>query len=255
MSAMQEADLELIDRYLAGACTEAERAEVERRMAQEVAFAQQVNLLRELNRAIPDRSAGFQAALAGVMAEVEAGQATPKRMRVRWYYSAAAALVLLLGIGLALWLRPQPLTYQQLAMQRFTPPPSPFLLREGGATDSLLTAGAQAYERGDYRQAAQVWAALPSDHPRASQVRLYQGIARLAADQPDQAEALLAALRDHPEPEVAQSARWYLALTYLRQGQPAAAQPLLADLAQTQGSLAQRAQALLAELDKLGASG
>lgn len=244
---MEEKDLALIDRYLQQTASSEEAAEVERRVAEDPAFAQQVAMIQEMNTALSQPTEAFrgqlQAAMSAVDREAPATSATPW-----WRYAVAAAAALLVAVGLYLGFQSEETNYVQLAENTFVPPPSPFLQRDTADARQPLLRGAEAYEQGDYARAIAQWQQVPADHPRHGEVQLYLGISWLATGQPSAAVEPLMALQDASQPELRQSARWYLALAWLRQDQPAQALPLLRELASGQGSLAARAEKLLREL-------
>ncbi|GAB4405556.1 MAG: hypothetical protein OHK0039_06660 [Bacteroidia bacterium] len=248
MSEMEEQDLELIEAYLSGRLDAEARAGVEQRQAQDAAFARQLLIWQESRQALAPAREAFGQLLAGVVAAEEGAQVRDLRRR-RWRYTLAAAVAILLLIAGLSWyaLRPEGQVYERLYASHFSAPPSPFVLRGAGA-DSLLGAGAAAYEAGDYAGAYRLWTAV-GDHPRAAELQLYRGICLLATGSAAAAVPLLQAAA--ADPQVAPSARWYLALALLRQGQTDPARVLLQDLAQRQGGLAARAQALL---DDMGAA-
>lgn len=245
---MKEQDLALIDRYLQQAASPEEVAQVERRMAQDPAFAQQVELIKEMSTALSQPTAAFRGRVQAAMEAIDREEKTSS-LQPRWGYAVAAAVALLVVVGLYLTFRSGKPDYAQLAENTFAAPPSPFLQRDTARAQQPLLQGAEAYEQGDYHRAIVQWQQVPADHPRYGEVRLYLGISELANGQPQAAIQGLTPLLQAPQPELQQSAQWYLALAWLRQQEPQQVLPLLRELASGRSSFATRAQKLLAEIE------
>ena len=247
---MEERDLDLITRHLEGTLSPAEAEEVAHRLATEPAFARRRQLVEESERALRLPTEAFRDTLAAVMAEEEV-PARPVR-RLWWPYAVAAGLALLIAIGLG-WYAQRARTpdWQALYASHFSPPPSPFLLRDASPdpADVSLFQGATAYEAQAYAEAAQAWTQVPDTHPQAAVAQLYTGISWLAAGEAARAiERLEALAQSDADPSVRATAQWYLALAWLRRQDPVQARPWLEQLAAQPGAYASRAQALLAQM-------
>jgi len=95
------------------------------------------------------------------------------------------------------------------------------------------TKAMQAYEEGDYRQAKSLMEKYLSGNPADTEIQLYLGIVLLGEGRADLAiTKLSAALEALPRPAYERPARWYLALAFLRDGQPEKAGALFAELSE-----------------------
>jgi TolA-binding protein len=120
------------------------------------------------------------------------------------------------------------------------------------ADDAQLRAAALALDARDWagaRQAAGSVASRFPSSPLRADARLIEARAALSAGRPQEAiKALTAALtEDKPSPAVAQTATYYLGLSYQRANQPEKAAAAFARLAKASGPLAAQAQYLLGQ--------
>lgn len=243
---MEEKDLALIDRYLNREATPQELEEVQQRMAKDQAFARQVSMVREMNVALSPSSQEFQKQLQEAMEVVDRQERAGWPV---WRYAVAAGVAVLIAVGLYFSLKPADPNYAQLAENTFTPPQSPFLVRDSSNANQPLLLGAEAYERGDYIEAIRQWQQVNDENPRKDEANLYLGISWLANGDGSKATEMLVPLVQHPRPEISQSAAWYLALSWLSLDQPDQATSLLDSLSAGGGSMGLRAQQLLDQMN------
>ncbi|MCB0579554.1 MAG: tetratricopeptide repeat protein [Phaeodactylibacter sp.] len=184
------------------------------------------------------------------------GGAAGRSFPIRQFLSIAAAAALLLIGGY--FLIQQPPGHEALFARHFDYLPSAVETRGGARADGPAayeeTAGArdkamQAYEAGEYQQARRLMEEYLSENKRDNEVRLYLGIVLLGEGDPAGAiDNLEAALANLPQPAYERPARWYLALAYLRNGQPEQARALLAALKNGNDRYATASRALSGQL-------
>lgn len=167
-----------------------------------------------------------------------------RRSPLRWLVPLAAAIALLLFVVLPGTFQSQ-LSASEIAAAQLQAYELSFGDR-GTPQDDLLQAG-QYYQAGRYAEAIPLLqkAAQESEDGK---YRLALGISQLLNEQPDSAIKSLQALIDLPDPVYQAHARWYTALAYLQQEQPAKAAPFLQLLAQKSRAFnSTKAKALLEE--------
>lgn len=259
---MDERTLTLIDAYLDGSLTGAERTDFEQQLQSDPALAREVALQRDIEGALREPEvADLEEKLSHIIAE-----ARPVRNLWGQYQRplAIAASVLLL-VGLAWLFRPAPkgpLDKEALFLAQAEFPEAlmtDIQLRDispdVGPSDSLelrLAAVAQAYQADDWQLALMrldsTAAAFPNLATDYTSLYQYQrGILLLRLSDTEQAVAALEQVRVGPQVEAAQ---WYVLLGRLRmEGDTPALRGDLETLAQSGRSYADEAQVLLEALD------
>lgn len=108
-------------------------------------------------------------------------------------------------------------------------------------------AGMAAYDAGRYDEAARLLDVYVSQNPDNA-ARLYLGVARLMLGQPKEAILPLADAAQSPEPPIQEAALWYLALAYLENDNPLAAQQAL-EMIPAGGIYSEQAKELLEKMN------
>jgi hypothetical protein len=161
----------------------------------------------------------------------------------RWVWAAAAA-VLLLAAGLVIRHRATPPAApgppsEVVTIAALAPPDSgPALVTRGAAAPSAaagpstadLLPAFEAYNRGDYAQAAAAFTQLQTRFPQAAVPPLYLGVSQLELGRNAAAQRALLRALPLADPAARGAAAWYLAIADVRLGQVPAARPLLRDL-------------------------
>lgn len=242
-----------IDRYLDGTLEVAELEAFEKALEEDAQLSREVEIQRELRRGI--RSKGndlLKDRLRKIHAEEitdaqpVSESASPKKGRLipmRWpMLGAVAAVLLLIAVFVLFPGKPEP---EQLFAQNYEPYEIS-LVQRGDDADALAKAD-EDYRSGNYQAAILSLESLLQNQPANAKLHLVLGICYLETDQLPQA-------REHFELALNNSlyqdkAQWYLALTYLKQGQIEEARNYLDPLSQDQNSTyRERAQDLLGKL-------
>ena len=244
---MQEEDFKLIDRYLAGELNEEEKAAVEARLSTDEPFAQEVQLRREMEQFLkqqPQREQ-LKEQFAGLgekyFADGDSGRKEAKILglsRRQWLFAASFALIVVAGALLYSQLRPS--LYEQ-----FNSHP-PLALTEKSSDGINLSRVEQAFNTGRYREALDGLNQYLDNHPKDLTAQLFKGIAALELKQYDIAIPVFESLR-LGDTDLQDYGAWYLALTYLRQGDRKKCRELLEEI--PEGSeLREQAERLLGKL-------
>jgi tetratricopeptide (TPR) repeat protein len=147
----------------------------------------------------------------------------------RWFMAVAVAV--LLGLLLLTWYTmihdKKPTTPEGIFAAYFTPYRDPVNVRGSETTDDSRYQANEAYRAGDYPRASAGYAQI--ENPVDADL-FYHGLSSLLSADTEQAIALLTQVASRSG-DFQQQARWYLALTYVKQGRYAQARILLAQIA------------------------
>ncbi|HMQ47059.1 MAG TPA: tetratricopeptide repeat protein [Saprospiraceae bacterium] len=237
---------EEIEAYLSGTLQEPERAALDQRMAENKDFAKEVQLHRELEHALSDTKALEMAALIQSVVRPESGRSA---RFLPLFYRLAVAAVFLIGLTVALFLL-RPRQTQRLYSEFHQTYPL-FLVERSAAPDGqkLLEAAVNAYESGDYKTAIPNFEALSQLEPEHAGYRFYAALCRLENKETNQAIQQFEAFLQLPTNQYTETARWYLALAYLKTKQPEAAKDHLHQIRQGGGDYAGNAADLLEKIN------
>lgn len=239
---------DLIDRYLRGKMSPAERVEFEAKIEQEESLAAEVDSLRpayQLMQAAGQISLKEQlSALEQEITAEESVEASRSLFRspVAW---AVAAALLVLALTIGWWWQQGPADPTELYAEYFEPYEAPINLRAGGTQDHWQQA-VQAYETGDFVTAAEQFALSDTteEHP-VFLLDLYQGLSWLNQAPPQTAKAVPLLERVLKTPNLYQEvARWYLALAALQQGEAEGGKQWLNQIESDRYKSAERARLL-----------
>ena len=244
---MQEEDYQLIDQYLAGQLNEKEKEAVEARLESDPAFAEALQLEQEMAlflRQQPQRER-LKEQFAS-LGEKYFTEASPARVEARilglsrYQWLAAAGFALAVVAGALLFTQLQQSLYEQYNQH------PPLALTEKASDGINLSQVEQSFNTGQYQEALNGLESYLAAHPDDLTAQLYKGIAALELKQYEVAIPIFEALRQS-DSDIKDYGAWYLALTYLRQGDRARCRALLKQIPKS-SELKGRAEALLEEL-------
>lgn len=212
--------LQLIDRYLRNDLSEKEQIDFEDRVANDPAFAEEVEKYKDSNFAV------------GLLARIQKKEQVKRlhqqfrldRHRSR-VYPVAALILVLVAVGLTYWYAITNYTDHQLATHYYTPyvvDPT----TQGQREEQILDMALAAYNNQDYSRALDLLTSLPENINEYWQVQLLIGNVWLMLDQPKKAIPIFDNISKESE-LYKESAKWYLALAYLKNEDPANAQLVL----------------------------
>jgi tetratricopeptide (TPR) repeat protein len=251
---------ELLKRYAQGQMPESERADFEKRIETDPAFAEEITTWAAIYKGIQsegDRQLDTALRVVGKKlmqsesAELSATVMNSPQSRAfqmpRWAYAAAAALLLLV-VAWPIYQNLQPATpayadNKTLFEQHFRVPPAPEV------RDAQVAAWRDAYQKKDYPAAAAELEKLLADphYTRRSEAHLFLGLSHLAAGQGQ--KALAAFQKVNSDSFDWDDAQWYSALAYIIIDDVVHAKQTLGDIAGKNGHPHQReAQEMLSAM-------
>jgi len=245
---MKDEDFELLDAYFNGLLTPEESQVLMLRSQTDKELAVELGLREKMERFL--RSQKEKLALNSNLNTIgneyfreEHGvrDAPVMKVEINWRrrLMAAAAFVALL-VTAWIFLRPDPVSYQQFAQHE------PLQLSVRGEADVLVTEAEIAFNAGDYARASLALDKLLKINPDNGSARLYKGICQLELHQPKVARNTLQPLADGRS-ALRADAIWYLALSYLQENDRQACKTTLQRL-QTGDAHFKEAQQLLKKL-------
>ncbi|MDJ1500530.1 tetratricopeptide repeat protein [Xanthocytophaga agilis] len=239
---------ELIERYFEGKLSPHERKEFETRVAQETSFSEEVALQRTIREGL--RAVG-RGRMLSKLEEVESNMSAyhpptqvirfDERTRQRFYWAAAAAIVLLIPVYLLLKAN---VSHDALFARYFTP-------YENTATQSAnqdpLNHALQLYRAKNYAQALGILETLEDKGNASDSALFYKANVHMQLEQPTEAITTLKQISSTST--FYDEAQWYLALAYFQNKETNKAKELLTNIAQTPAHpYHQQAQELSKEL-------
>lgn len=237
-------DIDLIERYFDNALSPEEAEELKNRLKKDFEFQRLFDREKVLIHTV--RFQGAKKDLEYLKA-IERSLDEKKSGHVRrlWYYYAAAACIGL--IALVIFLPRAEKNPEALYAAYFQPYPNVFepTLR-GEPVQTLRSRAFQAYDEGNYENAATLFSELAKDNKDAG-VLLLLGNSNLVLGKTAEAEQNFADVISGFD-QLDTEAKWYLSLCHLKTGEPAEATNLLKEIAQTETFYAPKAQRLLDEL-------
>lgn len=243
---MEEKDIELIDRYLNAALTEAETGEFRRRLAADKDFAQLYEDMAHIEKGLQEQALheAWQTILAteAAMAE-DPGRSAGSGPRWKVWVPVAASLALL--VVAAWWLMNQSSGPEELFAQYFEVYPNVEapIYRDSSAADSLSAKDLafRRYAEDDFAGAIEIFESI--GEPDEGTL-FYLGMSYLA-----KGEAAKAAQIWEPLTREAQDYRtqvqWYLALAWLKLEELEKSKALLEELARSGTAYEERSKAVL----------
>lgn len=242
---------ELTDRYLSGEMKDEERLSFEKMMEEDVALKKEVELHREINRAVMAVDAeSFRDELKSVRNSMKRNRRSlPKALYpfVNHKWLAAASVALLLGLFVLLFLHTKRnYSNGQLYAMYFEPYRSGTLERSATASDSLFSVAMYYYNKHNYEKSIAMLKEYSANNNNENPaVMLYLGISYLETGKADSAEEMFDKILKSDNSLFKEQAGWYLSLTYLKQNKKKKAAELLKNLVEEKSWFSPKAQELL----------
>lgn len=239
-------DIEWIERYLDRSLTHEEKLWIEKRIAEEPDLRSKYNEHKEIVEGI--RFAHLQnqleqlRALENTLPPVVQDKESPDLISFWKPLAAAAGIALLVTIY---YFSNQAASPQELYAKRFQPYPNVFepTVRGGATPQDKRALAFRAYDQGDYANAAQLFSELTANKKEPG-ILLLLGNANLIVGKTEDAQSnFLDLITNFNELEV--QAKWYLALSYLKQGEVKKADLILQELSDPQITYSKKAKELL----------
>ncbi|MGI9543013.1 MAG: tetratricopeptide repeat protein [Cyclobacteriaceae bacterium] len=247
-----EPDLELIEKYLAGELSEAEKENTELRLQKDETFAHRLELTKNMKGALLPDVEGFKGDLKEVFEEYDSektleGTSNPF---FKGPYLIAASVVLLLGVSVIYLLLFQSQSPQQLYAANFSVPAENISVRNDSEVNDDLQKALKAYNEANYSEALSYFDKVGSSEPQSEAVIFYSGICYMMLDQPDEAIINLERVLENESSSYATTAQWYLGLSLLQKEDATGAKKIFEELVLKNGSnYAKKAEIILKQLD------
>lgn len=255
---LSEDQYEIIEAYLTDELSAADRASFENDLRADIELREEVDRQRDIRLGL--RAMGIERALERARNQYKATALAPEtiadkqtviRPLVNWrYWSAAASVVVILGIGYYTYQQSTDRQADMAYAETFTPDPTDQLTKDfpsGAVAPETRTQFLDAltnYKAGKYDNVIEQLRTLPADKQTIHYKNYFLGLSYLANKQPSEAIPLLSKARATPSEKLRQKAEWFLALAYVKNGQTKKALPMLkqisTDKAHPFQSLAQR---------------
>lgn len=237
-------DIELIERYFDNALSPEETRDVAERLKRDYDFRKLFDREKLLVDMIRFEAARRDLQYLRNLEESFSGKKSSHLQYVYYYLAAAACIA---AIVLLVWMPAKDSRTQSLFAEYFQPHPNIFepLLRNE-SDNSPRTRAFQAYEQENYQQAALLFTGLLTENEDAGMMMLL-GNSNLILGNTEAAKQNFSGVI-RISPGLRAGAKWYLALSHLKSGEPDSAKQLLLEVSATGTPYAERAEGLLAEL-------
>jgi hypothetical protein len=250
----EEEKFQLLDDYINGSLSAEQKAIVNQELQHNPAFAQEIALHRDmligLEKAVDQEWKNHFALLDKQSVNAEEVTVPEAKIiplnRTSYYWWSGLAACLLVGYFFYFLLNTGNKN-EKLFAQYYEPYMIASVQRNAGAGGTKEQA-MQAYENGNYQEAAKLFTACVSVTPPDVSCTFYLGLASIETKELVKAEKYLSEVVNQPANDYRTRARWYLALVYLKQEQTEKAAELLKQLQLEQGFYRKKATKLLQEL-------
>lgn len=240
-----EVAIEEVKNYLEGKMTAQETADFEDRMARDPAFAQEVQLNREL---LESMNLHFKSKVKRQLQKED--NKVVGLQRKKWISNrvlAMAASLALIAVA-TYFLIFKGVDPAQLFDQYHT---TYYNVVDGSVRSGTPESAQMAfrrYDQGDFQGAAQSFETLTDEHPDNLDYYLYQGLSYLEIGETERAVAALKKVLADQASSWAEPAEWYLGLTYLRSGNKKQAKQTFSQIVAEGNSYSERAEEILKKL-------
>lgn len=243
-------DIDLIQRYLDRSLNPDERVNLEARLKNEPAFKsmylEHQQLIKGIRYAYLQQKLlqlrTLETTLPAVTQEVKKSKQV--WMKTYWKQAAAIAATLFMGaMAYVFWIQPE--TPQELYAKNFTVFPNVFepIVRSGNEPLTKRTLAFAAYEAADYSTAARLFTELLAEKEEAGMLMLLGNCNLMLGNTTEARSQFIRLINDFDDLD--NQAKWYLGLSYLKEGNTKTAQLILQELSNSEYSYASKAKELL----------
>ncbi len=236
---MMEDDLQLIERKLAGELSPPEETTFSQRLSQDAEFAEQYALGQMMIASLRDHH---------LKQEMQGwSKAAARQQKRRRQYGIAAAAAFLLTATAAVWyvssLQPTP---QALYETYYTVYPADPVLRGEPTVD--YNQAMRLYQEERYQEAIPLFEELQANDSTDPWIALFLGNSHLNTGETEAAIRYFGQVAEADDAIVRRYGQWYLALSYLRNGDLSASEEQLRSLSEQPGMFQRKAQIMLEEM-------
>lgn len=238
---------EYLERYLAGELSDTEQTAFEK------AMDAQPKLEEAFRRHMLARAAVFHTAKEewrdNKRQKLREWRAEEKQTSSVSWYQMAAAIALLLAIGLGIYfLQSRQSSPEELFLAYYEVDAAPNTRNQ--ASESELYKGYQAFNQQNYEEALMRWDNIPADQLdnfTTNELTYYRGLSYLELGRTTEAIQQLNQIQDS---DFSDRATWYLALIWLKEGEADRARPLIQSLARRASPYQSKAKEVLKQLEE-----
>ncbi|QOI98432.1 MAG: tetratricopeptide repeat protein [Flammeovirgaceae bacterium] len=245
-------DIDLIQRYLDRSLTDAEKVNLEERLKNEpllkTMYLEHQQLIKGIRYSYLQNRLHQLRTLENALPQIHA----EKKARQVWLVTnwkqvtAVAATVAFFAIGFVLWNKPA--TPQELFAENFKLYPNVFEpITRGETQQSKRTVAFAAYEAGNYTEAAALFTDLLAEKEEAGMLMLLGNCNLVLGNTAEARNQFIKLINDFDDLD--NQAKWYLGLSYLKEGDAKTAQLIFQELSNSEYSYSSKAKQLLNKLD------
>ncbi|MCE7993037.1 MAG: hypothetical protein HEP71_13705 [Roseivirga sp.] len=216
---------ELIEQYLEGRLAGQALLDFEQTMREDASLTKEVELQREVQALLVEEDINsLDRQLTDIRKDY--GPEVPKLLPFRKIWFAAAAVLVLAIISIGFFTKADPIDGEQLYVSYFEPYPADNSVRSTEDDPTLISQmerALEAYANEDFKAAVQEllgYLYVDEDNSRA---RFYLGISLLAQGYAEKAAESLLEVAEESDSIYADPARWYYALSLIRQSKRSSA--------------------------------
>lgn len=227
---MNDTTIEQLDKYLSGSMSEAEKAAFESRLQTDEALREELELLRRIRASIDysrnseqqdhDLAATLQSLKSTYIENKPAGEKTTAAAKKAWNRRTGLGIILffMLAAAGAYYLFFKRPSCDRLFEKYKNYQAANFTTKSSGGRELTLEKASKAFNTSDYATAERfLRAATSGQESTEPKLLLYLGFCLLEQQKTEDAERIFLQLKEYQS--FADEARWYLALTYLSEGQ------------------------------------
>lgn len=245
-------DIDLIQRYLDRSLTEDEKENLEKRLNEEptlhTMYLQHKHLIQGIRYSHLQHKLEQLRALESALPALKNEKPQGKQIFLQPYWKPlAVAASIGLIIMLVIWNKPEDPT--KLYAKNFEPYPNIFepIVRGEDYVVNKRTRAFAAYESGDYQEAAILFNELLTEKEEPGVLLLLSNANLILGNTKEARNNLITLINDFEEYDV--QAKWYLGLSYMKEGDVKSAKLILQELSDSEYSYSNKAKELLKRAD------
>ncbi|GAB5525515.1 MAG: hypothetical protein Roseis2KO_33870 [Roseivirga sp.] len=240
---MTEKDRDLIERGILNELSPEEKLDFDQNERENEEFRSAVKLQRQMLASLEaSEKVKLKTELKRIFSNIEPDVENDPRLSPKWYWLAASLIIVLVTFG---WLT-QRNDSDDIFDRYFDPYPAENRVR-GESGKENQQAVFKFYEEGDYLRVIELLEKSLASETESRGQQLYLGNAYLASGQPDKAIKTFEGIEKNSSYYM--DAQWYLALSYLKNGNSSGAIIVLKSMLNERSLYASSARELLQELD------
>lgn len=229
---LSENNITLIEKYLAGDLNDSEMTAFKKMESGSEAFSKEVRLQRMMIASIRMKDDDLLRSELKEEAKMIDFSSQTKSFSKYWYYAAASISAVIIA---CYFLLP---TGDSLFTAYYSPLPESPIPRGETFHDNLYEQAMQAYSKGSFKQALDLFLTLDDGSNRG--IDLFIGNCLLSLEKTEEAITYFAKAAESGNEQIQSHANWYLALAYLKADTSGEATPILKSLSESDDNMYQQ---------------